>query len=116
MRIIAFFLLIVAGRGAERFPEQAKDSEAIRDQQYRQMDRYFDDWIAKASNRRAAYWNRLDFSSLAAYERSIRPYRKDWLEYLAVPQTDTSAPHVRRVTVHEFGAYTAYRVWIGCAT
>jgi dienelactone hydrolase len=112
MLILLFFLTIFGACAAERFPEQAKDSESIRDEQYRQMDRYFDQWIAKAANRRAEYWKRLDFSSVEAYERSVRPYREDWSNYLAVPAPGSGAPGVRQVKVHEFDAYTAYRVWI----
>jgi hypothetical protein len=112
MLILLFFLTIFGACAAERFPEQAKDSESIRHEQYLQMDRYFDQWIAKAANRRAEYWKRLDFSSVEAYERSVRPYREEWSNYLAVPQPIGGAPRVRQVKVHEFNAYTAYRVWV----
>jgi dienelactone hydrolase len=112
MRIAALFLIVVASRAADRFAEKAKDSESIRDEQYRQMDRYFNDWIARGPARQAEYWKRLDTSSIEAYERSLQSYRKDWAQFLAVPQTATGTPHVRRERVHEFDSYLAYRVWI----
>jgi dienelactone hydrolase len=112
MRIAAFFLMIITGWAADRFAEQAKDSDSIRDEQYRQMDRYFNDWIAKAPAKQAEYWRRLDWSGIQAYERSLQPYRRDWAQFLSVPQTASGAPHVRREKAHEFDGHTAYRVWI----
>jgi dienelactone hydrolase len=113
MLIVPLLLLfLVFGAAAADFPEQTKDSEAIRDEQYRQMDRYFDDWIAKASDRRTEYWKRLDLSSPEAYDRSIRPYREDWSNYLTIPETSHVPFHTRQEKVYEFDTHTAYRVWI----
>lgn len=109
------FALTLAGialaAAADRFPEEPGDSQAIRDEQYRQMDRYLTDRVAAAAAVRAGYWKRLDFSSVAGYERSIAPYRKDWARYLAVPEPGDTPLHVKQVKVREFDTYTAYRVW-----
>ncbi len=109
--VIAFVLALSPGAAADRFPEEAKDSEAIRDEQYRQMDRYFEQEIAKAAQARARYWNRLDFSSALQFDRSAEIYRKDWAAYLGVPDPGDTPLNVKRVKVREFDGYIAYRVW-----
>src|SRR5690242_10477122 len=96
---------------AERFPEAASDSQAIRDDQYRQMDRYFEQQIAAAEKQRAQYWSRLDFSSPASFDRSVQRYRDDWAKFIAVPSPGDTPLHVKQVKVHDFDTYTGYRVW-----
>ena len=96
---------------ADRFPEEAKDSKPILDEQYRQMDRYFEQQIANAVQMRALYWGRLDFSSPAAYDKSADGYRKDWASFLSVPESGNTPLNVKRVLVKEFPTYSAYRVW-----
>src|SRR5262245_42129381 len=95
-----------------RFPEQEKDSKPIRDQQYRQMDRYFTGLIEQAERKRAEYWKKLDFSSPGAYDRSVQQYRDDWVRYLGVPQTSGVPLEPRRQKLAEFEDSTAYRVWL----
>jgi hypothetical protein len=94
-----------------RFPENARDSEFIRDEQYRQMDRYFDRQIDGAAAAREKYWSRLDFSSPRDFDRSAGPYRKDWARYLGVPEAGGAPLNVKRSKVREFDTYTAWRVW-----
>ena len=109
--LLPAFLLALAGAAAQRFPERAADSEPIRDEQYRQMDRYFEDRIARAATARAAYWQRLDLSGVAAFERSAASYRRDWAGYLGVPEPGAAPLHVKRVKVREFATHAAWRVW-----
>jgi dienelactone hydrolase len=106
-----FVLALASAPAADRFPEDAKDSEPIRDEQYRQMDRFFEQQIAAADQKRARYWSRLDFSSALNFDRSADAYRKDWAAYLGVPDPGKTPLNVKRVKVREFEGYTAYRVW-----
>ena len=95
-----------------RFPEQEKDSKPIRDEQYRQMDRYFTALIDQADHKRIEYWKKLDYSSPAAYDRAVQPYRDDWARYIGVPDTSGVPLQPRREKLAEFQDSTAYRVWI----
>ena len=102
---------LAAQPGAGRFPESAKDSESILDEQYAQMDRYFEQQIAAAAQIRARYWSRLDFSSAPNFDRSADAYRQDWAQYLGVPDPAGTPLNVKRIKVREFDGYTAWRVW-----
>jgi len=95
----------------DRFPEEVKDSKPILDEQYRQMDQYFEKQVAAAGQKREKYWSRLDFSSPADYDKSVEPYRKDWAEFLSVPSSARVPLNVKRTKVKEFDTYTAWRVW-----
>src|SRR5712692_1751125 len=108
---LGLLLAVSALAAADRFPESAKDSESIRDEQYRQMDRYFEQHIAQAGRIRAQYWRRLDFSSAPNFDQSADAYRIDWAQYLAVPDPAGAPLNVKRVKVREFDGYTAWRVW-----
>ena len=105
------FLLTALVAAADRFPEQPQDSQAIRAEQYREMDRYFMERIAKSAAVRADYWKRLDFGNISAYERSTATYRREWLQYLGVPDPGGIPLNVKRVKVREFDTHIAYRVW-----
>ena len=105
-------LLAALAAAAQRFPEEHKDSEPIRVEQYRQMDSYFEQQIAKANQRRAEYWKRLDFSSPDNYDRSAAPYRADWAKLIDVPAPGATPLNVKRVKVREFAGHIAYRVWM----
>ena len=111
MKVLILGILIVSVACAADFPEKLSDSEAIRDEQYRQMDAYFTSFIEQSAAVRARYWNRLDFSSPQAYDRSAEPYRRDWAQFLAVPPPGNTPLNVKRVKVRDFDRYTAYRVW-----
>lgn len=103
----------VALSAEKRFPEQVQDSQHIRNEQYRQMDRYFSALIENADKKRAQYWGKLDFSTADAYDRSVESYRSDWVRYLEVPDTSGVPLKPRRVKLAEFDDSIAYRVWIG---
>lgn len=104
-------LILLPAMWADRFPEQPQDSVPILDEQYRQMDRYFDQQIARAEQKRTEYWRRLDLSSPAKFDRSADAYRKDWSEFLSIPYDPKTALKSKQVKVRDFPAYTAYRVW-----
>ena len=101
----------LAAQSPDRFPESAKDSESIRDEQYRQMDSYFEQQIASTGRARTRYWSRLDYSSATNFDRSADAYRKDWAQYLGVPDPGATPLNVKQVKVREFETYTAWRVW-----
>jgi dienelactone hydrolase len=105
-------VLATVGLLAAGIPTHAEDIEAIRREQYREMDRYLDTWISQSPRYRAEYWKRLDFSSVAAYEKSAQEYRQAWSEYLAVPKPKAGPIRAERVQAGEFNTYTAYRIWI----
>jgi dienelactone hydrolase len=110
-KVLALMGTAAAVVNAGRFPEEAKDSQPILDEQYRQMDQYFEQQVHESAARRARYWSRLDFSSPAAFDRSSESYRKDWGDFLSVPYSGDLPLNVKTVKVREFSAYTAYRVW-----
>ncbi len=99
--IVVAVLAALPIAAADHFPETAKDSEPILDEQYHQMDRYFDQQIAKAAQIRAQYWNRLDFSSGPNFDRSADAYRRDWAKFLDVPDPAGAPLNVKRVKVRE---------------
>ena len=111
LRWILTAALALPALAADHFPEDAKDSLPILDEQYKQMDWYFDRQIASGVEIRARYWSRLDFSSPTAFDRSAQPYRQDWAKFLAVPNPGSIPLNPKRVKVREFDTYTAYRVW-----
>jgi dienelactone hydrolase len=106
------WVLAAACAVAAEYPEKAEDSQAIRSQQYRQMDAYLDKQVEQAEARRTRYWSKLDFASPAAYDRSAQAYRDDWSRYLGVPERAAAPWTHRRVKLAEFDDCTAYRVWI----
>src|SRR5579884_4253016 len=95
------FLAAALFAAPDRFPEEAADSQAIRDEQYRQMDRYFEEQIARAEKKRAQYWTHLDFSSPAAFDRSVQHYRDDWAKFIAVPSPGETPLNIKQLKVHE---------------
>ncbi len=109
--LIVAFLATFSVNAADHFPETANDSRPILDEQYRQMDRYFEEQIGKAAQIRAKYWSRLDFSGASNFDRSADGYRKDWGQFLGVPEAGGAPLNVKRVQVREFETHTAYRVW-----
>jgi hypothetical protein len=87
------------------------DSAEIREQQYREMDRYFSSLIENADKVRAQYWSRLDSSSPQAYDKSADFYRDAWTRYLGVP-SPAGPLNARLEVVEKFPDYTASRVWL----
>ena len=97
---------------AGQLPERIEDSEAIRREQYHQMDRYLTGLVGPAEEARAAYWKSLDFSGAAAYDKSVARFRREWEEYLGVPPTGSVPLQPRRRQVAELPTHTAWRVWL----
>ena len=108
----ALILIVAAGSAAAQLPERLEDSQKFRDEQYWQMDRYLTDLVLKTDSIRAEHWKRLDFSNVAAYDRSAARYRKEWMEFLGVPEPGKLALNPRREKVAEMDTHTAYRVWL----
>ena len=100
--LLAAASALAAQPRAGRFPESDQDSESIRDEQYWQMDRYFEQQIAPAVQNRARYWSRLDFSSAANFDRAADAYRQDWAQYLGMPDPGGAPLNVKRIMVREF--------------
>ena len=71
MTRLTLTLIAASALSVQQFPETAKDSESIRDEQYRQMDRYFEEQIARSAEMRARYWDRLDFSSASQTDDAV---------------------------------------------
>ena len=111
IRHITVFVL-AAAIATGQLPERVEDSQRFRDEQYWQMDRYLTDLVTKADAVRAAHWKALDFSSPAAYDRSIAGYRKEWADFLGVPEPGKLPLESRREKAAELPTHTAYRVWV----
>jgi len=95
--------------------ERLADSQSIRDEQYRQIEKYLDGVIDQADAKRAAYWQRVRFETLDAFAQSIESYRHEWKEFLGVPEEDLvpmREARVRREKVGDFDTHTTYRVWV----
>jgi dienelactone hydrolase len=107
-----FVLLgLVCLLSAANAPHETMDqSRAIRDTQYAELNAWLDSQIAQAPEKRAAYW-KLDFSSQAAYVRSLARYRADWADMLGVPPDSHGPFHEKRVKLADYPAFTMYRVW-----
>jgi cephalosporin-C deacetylase-like acetyl esterase len=105
---------VLAGIVCAQLPERIEQSQSIRDEQYRQMDRYITDLVMKADGVRAEYWKDLDLSSIPAYERSVERYRRDWSRFLGVPDMGNTPLSPRREKVAELETHTVYRVWLDC--
>lgn len=79
--------------------------------QEQQIDRYLDRLVAASDAKRAEQWRR-DFSSEAAYLRSIEPWRKrlaDWLGGMEYPPAELQ-PKQEKLT--ETKDFTSFRVWL----
>ena len=97
---------------AAQLPERLEDSQQIRDEQYQQLDRYITDLVQKTDAVRAEHWKGLDFSNVPAYERSAARYRREWSDFLGVPDSGNLPLSPRREKVAELDTHTAYRVWL----
>jgi len=110
-RVLLLFGL-AAGVAPAQLPERIEDSQRIRDEQYWEMDRYVTDQVWKTDMVRAEYWKALDFSSVAAYDRSAARYRREWAEFLGVPEPGALPLNPKREKIVELETHTAYRVWL----
>jgi len=84
------------------------------DEQYAQIERYYDRLIAESDARRAQNWKR-DFSSLAAYLASVEPRRKRFVEILGGFPAGKTALKPRRQSAGANEQYRTERVWIEAA-
>src|SRR5262245_54120950 len=88
----------------------AADVLARHKEQQQQIERYLDRQIDKAERSRAVAWQR-DFSSIEAYERSVKPWRKrlgKWLGGIDYPKAELK---LREEKLSETKEFAAYRVW-----
>jgi len=92
-------------------PSQETLEQAYQAEQRAQLDAYFDKLLDASYPQRAQAWKR-DFSSIAAYERSVAPWRGKFADYLGgLPYQAPDRP-VRTELVRETDTHTAWRVWI----
>lgn len=105
-----FILLACLSLAAGVVNEKNSDSQSIRDDQYQQLNAYLMAELDRSPQTRADYW-KLDFSSVANYERSLEKYRKDWTAMLGVPPAYTGPFREKRVKIGDFEKCAMYRVW-----
>ena len=92
-------------------PSQETLEQTYQAEQRAQLDAYFDKLLDASYPQRAQAWQR-DFSSIAAYERSVAPWRGKFADYLGgLPYQAPDRP-VRTELVRETDTHTAWRVWI----
>jgi dienelactone hydrolase len=89
----------------------AADVLARHQEQEQEVNRYLDRLIADSTRLRAAAWKR-DFSSVAAYEKSVAPWRKKLADWLGGMRYAPAELKPRVVKLAETGAFTASRVWL----
>lgn len=100
---------------ASELPEQYREPFAasfpIRQQQHAELDAYLDRLITSGAENRAAFFAP-DFSSPAAYERSLEPHRRQFLRMLGYPPdqaTKNAPPRFERIGRDRHA--DLYRVW-----
>ena len=103
------FVLLLAFCGLRA--EKMADSQAIRDEQYAQLNAWLTARLDDAPRARATYWSKLDFASRANYEQALASYRADWAKMLGVPPPHKGPLHEKRVKVADYPKFTMYRVW-----
>jgi len=106
---LAFLLLTPLGHAASVIP--ADQVESVQKSQYDELERYLDRQIAAADKSRASSWHR-DFSSVAAYEKSIAPWRGQLARMLGGMDYVKAPLKPREELISERAEHTAYRVWI----
>src|SRR5262245_51802429 len=85
--------------------------QAVQKAQYDEIERYLDKQIAEADRIREASWKR-DFSNVAAYEKSVDPWRQNLIVLLGgIPYTNAPLKP-REEVVSETPTHRAYRVWL----
>lgn len=111
MRAITIFFVLTAGLAGEYPSEPRKDSHQYRTAHYKELDSWLGTTLDEAPTQRLNYW-KPDFSSLAAYERSIARQRADWERMLGVPPRHDGPFREKRVAVGNTAKVTVERVWI----
>jgi len=101
-------ILCLAAEGAPVSTEQAEaGQEAVR----AEIERYLDRQIAAAGSQKDSKWAR-DFSSVAAYEKSVDPWRAKLWDMLGGDRYPPADLEPREELIAEFDTHRAYRVWL----
>ncbi|RPI81706.1 MAG: hypothetical protein EHM42_10275, partial [Planctomycetaceae bacterium] len=96
---------------AEGNPTQEELEKQYQEEQRAEHEAYFDKLLEASYPQRAQAWKR-DSSDVAAYERSIAPWRTKFADYLGGMPYRPSDREVRIEPVRETETHSAYRVWI----
>jgi len=104
---LLFFLTGLAPAFQTIKPEEVESNQK---DQFDEIDRYFDRQVGEANRQREKAWPR-DLSSIAAYERSIEPWRQRLLEMLGGDVYPRSPLQPQEELVAEFSTHKAWRVW-----
>jgi dienelactone hydrolase len=107
-------LLLVLGIAAPARadgPSQEDLEAKYQEEQRAQLEAYFDRRLEASYGERAAAWQR-DFSSAAAYEKSIAPWRKRFAHYLGGMNYKPAKLAPREELIRETDTHVARRVWI----
>ncbi|MBI3693659.1 MAG: carboxypeptidase regulatory-like domain-containing protein [Acidobacteria bacterium] len=97
---------------SETYLASARTTESpLLDEQYRQIEKYYDRLIAESEARRPSKWNR-DFSSLDRYLASVEPHRKRFIEMMGGFPGEKTPLNPRRELVGESDVYRTERVWL----
>jgi dienelactone hydrolase len=92
-------------------PSQEELEARYQEEQRAQLEAYFDKRLVASYGERAAAWKR-DFSSIAAYELSIAPWRKRFADYLGGINYEPARRASREELIGETDTHVAKRVWI----
>jgi dienelactone hydrolase len=94
-----------------RAQQPSKDSAAVENSSYEELNRFYDGLIADADRQRQQSWHR-DYSSIEAYEKGVAPHR-DKLWQILGGRLERLAPlHASETLIGEFDSHNAYRVAI----
>jgi hypothetical protein len=84
---------------------------ALLEEQYRDLERYFDQRIAEAEASRAACWKR-DYISIERYLASVAPHRRRFVDLLGGFPAAKTPLQPRRGVLGETESYRTERVWL----
>src|SRR4051812_23731214 len=107
---ILFLLLVCSCScfGADLVPEEGQKQLKASDEA---IERYLDRQIREAEKERDASWKR-DVSSIAAYEKSIEPWRAKLWQLLGGSNYQSAPLNPKIELLKDFDACKAYRVWL----
>ncbi len=91
----------------------AEDIQPRREKLYQAFDAYYSRLCAKTEETRQGRWHR-DFSSLAAYVKSVQPNRQRFLEMLGGWHWERGDLEARVEHVADTESYRLERVWLRC--
>jgi dienelactone hydrolase len=97
---------------SETYLVSARTTETpLLNEQYGQIERYFDRLIAESEARRPSRWKR-DFTSLERYLASVEPHRKRFVELMGGFPGEKTPLNPRREPVGANDRYRTERVWL----